>query len=54
MPVVDVNCVVVVVVNVDDIYVDVVLHELYMVDNICHDRVCSTYKQRQNEGLKYP
>ena len=30
----DTNCVVVVVVYVDDIHVDVVLHELYLVDNI--------------------
>ena len=50
----DTNRVVVVVVYVDDIHVDVVLHELYLVDNICHDCVCLTFKQRQNEGLKYP
>ena len=49
MPVVDANCVVVVVADVDDIYVDVVLHELYLVDNICHDRVCLTYRQRQKK-----
>ena len=35
MPVVDTNCVVVVVVvDVGDVHVDVVLHELYSVDNI--------------------